>query len=205
MAARRAYPVCLPGNNTVLYPMPFSGGSRMNDFMDLCLRRQSCRDFTDKAVEHEKLARCVEAARLAPSACNSQPWSFVVVETPETVAAIGEAAHFFGFNERIKTARAFIVVVEEHARLNPRIRAMVNSQHFAAGDLGAATVTLCYAAEEQGLGTCILGVFDRVKIRELTGIPAEKALGCLVAVGYPKNDAIRAKTRKGLEEIVRFV
>ena len=53
----------------------------MNDFMDLCLSRQSCRKFTDRPVEREKLARCVEAARQAPSACNSQPWSFVAVET----------------------------------------------------------------------------------------------------------------------------
>ncbi|MDR0629155.1 MAG: nitroreductase family protein, partial [Treponema sp.] len=49
------------------------------DFLDLCLRRQSCRNFSDKPVEHDKLVKCVDAGHYAPSACNSQPWSFVVV------------------------------------------------------------------------------------------------------------------------------
>ena len=62
----------------------------MKDFMDLCLRRQSCRDFSDRPVEHEKLVQCIEAARLAPSGCNAQPWSFVVVEDP--AVEIGRAS-----------------------------------------------------------------------------------------------------------------
>ncbi|MDL2271510.1 nitroreductase family protein [Desulfovibrio sp. OttesenSCG-928-I05] len=177
----------------------------MKDFMDLCLRRQSCRDFAATPVEHEKLLYCVEAARLTPSGCNSQPWSFVVAESSETVQAVREAVHFLGSNEYIKSATAFIAVVEEHAKLMPKMRSLVNSQYFAAGDLGAATVTICYAAEDQGLGTCILGLFDRDAVKEIMGIPAEKSLGCLIAVGYPANDKVRTKARKSVEEIARFV
>ncbi|MDR0629429.1 MAG: nitroreductase family protein [Treponema sp.] len=60
----------------------------MNDFMDLCKRRQSCRDFSEKPVEHDKLLQCVEAGRLTHSACNAQPWSFVVVESPDMVSQV---------------------------------------------------------------------------------------------------------------------
>ncbi|MCD8139816.1 MAG: nitroreductase family protein [Planctomycetaceae bacterium] len=62
----------------------------MSDFMDLCLRRQTCREFADRPVEHDKPVQCVEAARNAPSGCNAQPWSFVVVESPDTVKQVGE-------------------------------------------------------------------------------------------------------------------
>ena len=68
----------------------------MQDFMELASQRQSCRDFSDKPVEHEKLIRCVEAALLTPSGCNSQPWSFVVVEEPAKVKSIAPLTQAMG-------------------------------------------------------------------------------------------------------------
>lgn len=175
------------------------------DFMDLCLRRQSCRNFADKPVEHEKLVKCIEAARLTPSGCNSQPWSFVVVEDPKLTPEVAKCAQQMGINEYIAGAKAFIVVLEEHAVLMPGIRKILDSQYFAKGDLGAAVVTICYAAEAQGLGTCILGVYDREKLGQLLNIPLEKQYAGLIAVGYAAEDKVRNKTRKPLEEIARFV
>ena len=124
--------------------------------MDICVRRQSCRKFADRPVQHDDLVKCVEAARLAPSACNSQPWSFVVVEKPEIVEQIAKGAMVLGSNATIDTAKAFIVVVEEYALLMPRLRAMLDNQYFAKGDLGAATVYLCLEAESLGLGSCVI-------------------------------------------------
>jgi nitroreductase len=181
------------------------GDTLMQDFLELCLRRQSCRDFADKTVEHEKLLRCVEAARLAPSACNSQPWSFVVVEDPKIVPEVAKCSQQMGFNEYIAGARAFIVVLEEHAVLVPNLRRVLDSQYFAKGDLGGAVLSICLQAESIGLGTCILGVYDREKLCELLGIPLEKQFGGLIAVGYPATDKVRTKVRKPLEEIARFV
>jgi len=93
----------------------------MSNFIELCRRRQSCRDFSDRPVEHEKLAQCVEAAHLAPSACNSQPWSFIVVEDPQLVSEVAKCAQPLGINEYIAKAKAFIVVLEEHAVLMPAL------------------------------------------------------------------------------------
>jgi nitroreductase len=177
----------------------------MSDFLDICLYRQSCRQFADTPVEHDKLVKCVEAARLAPSACNSQPWSFVVVETPEVVEKVAKCGQPMKINAFLSKAKAFIIVLEEHAILNPAVSGMLDSQYFAKGDLGAATVQICLEAATQGLGTCIIGLNDIPKLCELLNIPVAKQFASFVAVGYPLNDKIRVKDRKALDDIVRFV
>lgn len=177
----------------------------MQDFLELCGRRQSCRKFADKPVEKETLLRCVEAARLAPSACNSQPWSFVVVQQPDVLAQVAQATQQMGINDYTSAAEALVLVVEEHARLMPKLRCILDSQYFARHDLGAATLMLTLAAEDQGLGSCILGIFDREKINQAVGLPPEKNIVAVVALGYPEEDRVREKKRKPMEEIVRFV
>lgn len=177
----------------------------MEQFLELCTRRQTCRSFADRPVEHEKLVNCIEAARLAPSGCNAQPWSFVVVEDPGKVAQVAQCAQQMGMNEYAAGAKAFVVILEEHAVLMPAIRKMIDSQYFAKGDLGAAAVCVCMEAESQGLGSLILGIYDREKLCEILSIPPEKQFGALIAIGYAADDKVRTKSRKPLEEIARFV
>ena len=177
----------------------------MNDFLELCKRRQSCRGFAETPVEHEKLLNCVEAGRLAPSGCNGQPWSFVVVESKGLVAEVAKCGQQNSMNPYLSSAQAFIIVLEEHAVLMPALRNTLDSQYFAKGDLGAATVHICLEAETQGLGACFIGVYNRVRLCELLDIPLEKRFGALIAVGYPAKDEVRQKVRRPLEEMGRFV
>ncbi|MDR1438705.1 MAG: nitroreductase family protein [Clostridiales bacterium] len=177
----------------------------MGDFLELCRNRQSCRKFSDRSVEREKLLKCVEAGQLAPSACNSQPWSFVVAEKPDVVAEVAKCGQQMNFNGFLSGAKAFIVILEEHAVLAPPIRKIFDSQSFAKGDLGAATVQTCLEAASLGLGTCIIGLYDRERLCELLGIPAGKQFGAFIAVGYPADEKIRPKDRKPLESVARFV
>jgi nitroreductase len=177
----------------------------MKDFMELCLHRQSCRNFASRPVEREKLTRCAEAGRLAPSGCNGQPWSFVVVDDPKVVSEVAKCGQSMNNNGFLSKAGAFIVVLEEHAVLMPALRATLDSQYFAKGDLGAATVCACFEAADLGLGTCIIGVYDRETLSRLIGVPEEKQFGALIAVGYPAEDTIRPKTRKPFDKIVKFV
>jgi nitroreductase len=179
--------------------------SEHEDFLELCLRRQSCRSFADKPVEHEKLLKCVDAGRYAPSGCNSQPWSFVVAETADVVAEVAKCGQQMNMNPFLAGAQAFIVVLEEHAVLAPVVRHMIDSQYFAKGDLGAAVAHICLEAETQGLGTCIIGVYDRERICKALDIPIGKQFAALIAVGYPADGKVRPKSRKPLEEITRFV
>lgn len=177
----------------------------MKDFLELAAERQSCRGFADKPVEREKLMKCIEAARLAPSGCNAQPWSFVVAETPGKVAEVAKATQQMGINGWSSSAKSFIVVLEEHAVLMPAIRKMIESQYFAKADVGGAYLSICLEAANQGLGTCIIGMFDREHLSRHLDIPIEKTFAVVIAVGYPADEKIRNKVRKPLEEIVRFV
>ncbi len=177
----------------------------MKDFFELCKQRQSCRDFADKPIEHEKLIKCIEAARLAPSACNSQPWRFVVAETPDIVKQVAKCTQELGINAYTDGAKAFIIVLEDHAVLMPKIRSFLDSQYFAKGDLGAAEVTLCYAAQEQGLGSCVLGIYNREKLCEILNLKPDTRFFCVIALGYPKNETTLPKKRKDIEEIAKFV
>ncbi|MFP3155598.1 nitroreductase family protein [Lachnospiraceae bacterium ZAX-1] len=177
----------------------------MSDFIDLCLHRQSCRNFAEKPVEHEKLVSCVEAGRLAPSGCNGQPWSFIVVEDPKIVAEVAKCGQQNNMNPFLTKAGAFIVILEEHAVLAPTIRNILDSQYFAKGDLGAATLSVCFEAEAQGLGSCIIGMYNREELCKLLNIPIEKQFASLIAIGYAANSTVRDKIRKPLDEIVRFI
>jgi nitroreductase len=128
-----------------------------------------------------------------------------VVEKPELVAEVAKCGQQMSMNPFLSKAKAFIIVLEEHAVLAPGIRKIFDSQYFAKGDLGAATVQICLEATTQGLGTCIIGVYDREKICELLNIPATKQFGAFIAVGYPADEKIREKVRKNFEEVARFV
>lgn len=177
----------------------------MEDFFDLIGRRQSCRSYSAVPVEREKLLRCIEAARLAPSACNSQPWSFVIVNGGETARQVAKCLQGAGMNRFTDHCPAFVVALEEHANLSERVASAIKSQTFASVDIGLACMQFCLAATEQGLGTCIMGWFSEPRLRELLDIPKGKRVRLVIGVGYPANDAVRPKARKPLEQIARFI
>jgi nitroreductase len=177
----------------------------MNDFLELCLRRQSCRAFLEKSVEHEKLVNCAEAGRLSPSACNSQPWSFVVIESPDKVKEIAASGQQMNMNPFLSKAGAFIIVFEEYAQLMPSISGLLDSRYFVKSDIGGAVVNICLEAEAQGLGTCIIGIFNRTAIAKILNVPKEKSVAAFIAVGYPESGKVRNKIRKPIDEVARFV
>lgn len=177
----------------------------MSDFLDLAAKRQSCRSFSGAGVEREKLTKCVEAARFAPSGCNGQPWSFVVVDNPQKVAEVAKCAQPLDSNPFTDKAGAFIVVLEEHAVLKPRIRKMLDSQFFAKGDIGGAVLSICLEAADLGVGSCIIGLYDRETLCNIIGLPQEQRFGALIALGYAEDETVRPKARKALSEIVKYV
>jgi nitroreductase len=178
----------------------------MSDFLELASRRYSCRNFADRPIEHEKLVKCVEAARLAPSGCNAQPWKFVVVEDPKLLPEVAKTTQQLGLNGHNDKAKAFAIVLEEHAFLMPKVAPLFDSQVFARGDLGGAALSFCLEAESLGLGTCMIGLFDRKKLCELLDLPQNQRFFLVIAIGYPAHErADRPKSRKPLEEIARFI
>lgn len=175
-----------------------------SDFLQLVLSRQSDRVFDkSRPVELDKIERLLEAARLAPSACNAQPWRFVVVTDPELVGQIGQAAAGLGMNKFAKDAPLHILIVEESANFTSFIGGKVKEKHFPLIDIGIAAAHLTLAAESEGLGSCILGWFDEKRIKQLVGIPASKRLILDILIGYPLKEK-RKKSRKAKEKVVTF-
>ncbi len=175
----------------------------MEKFFEMIEKRESCRDYDSRPVEKELLTRMVEAARLAPSACNSQPWRFTVV-TGDTAASVAKCTQEMGMNKFTDAVPAFIVISEEKATLAASIAGKVKDQQYAPIDIGITTAHLCLAATALGLSTCILGWFSEDKLKKLLGNTIGNRVRLVLCVGYAKTDAIRTKKRKDMDEILYF-
>lgn len=174
------------------------------DFLRLVMSRQSDRAYDkEHSVEPEKLERILEAARLAPSACNAQPWKFVVVTDRELSRKVGKAAAGLGMNKFAKDAPVHILIVEESANITSLLGGKVKDKHFPLIDVGIAASHIVLAAESEGLGSCILGWFDEKEIKQLTGIPASKRLLLDIIVGYPLKEK-KKKIRKVKEKVISY-
>ena len=175
-------------------------------FMELVRRRQSVRGYAAQAVEHDKIRRCIEAARLAPSACNSQPWRFIVVDEPELKNQLADltADRWLPLNHWTKQAPVHVVIVVEAANLTSRIGAAVKKRDFPWIDVGIAAEHFCLQAAAEGLGTCMLGWFKEEKVKRLLAIPASKRVGLLITLGYPADGTIRPKIRKAIDDMLSW-
>ena len=175
-------------------------------FLDLAKSRQSVRAYISKPVEKEKIIRCLEAARLAPSACNSQPWKFIVVDDPELKNTIADATNnrALPLNHFTKQATVHVVIVREKSKITSKLGGMIRNKTYALMDIGIAAEHFCLQAETEGLGTCILGWFDEKKVKELLNIPKNKRAELIITVGYPASDEKREKKRKDLEDIYSY-
>lgn len=176
--------------------------SKNRDFMellDLIQKRQSDRQYEARPVDRELVVKCLEAARLAPSACNSQPWKFVVVDEPQLVLQVGEAAAGMGMNKFAKEVPVIVAVVLEKMNLTARIGSVIKDKEYSLLDMGIAVEHFCLQAAELGLGTCIMGWFDEKKVKKLLGIK-NKRVPLLITLGYPAGER-RRKIRKSLDDM----
>lgn len=169
------------------------------------LRRESCRAYSSEPVAREKLHRLLEAACLAPSAGNGQPWRFHVVTHAETLAKLAPLTQISGINAFSGEAPCIIAVWELVAdRMLERYGAAYNT--WAPMDIGLSVAHLCLAAAQEGLGTCIMGVFDQAACKQLLGIPPEGTLRLLITVGYPREvKAPREKKRLPVDRVATFL
>ena len=176
------------------------------DFLELVSSRQSVRGFdSDRPVEKEKLERIVETARLAPSACNAQPWSFVVVDEPELKNQVADAtsSRVLGMNHFTKQAPVHLLLVEEKVNVSSGIGGWIKKKDYAQMDLGIVAAHIVLAAQAEGLGTCIVGWFDEDKVKELLHIPSSKRVWLDIVIGY-SSQPLRKKSRKPMDKVLSF-
>lgn len=177
------------------------------DILELSKVRQSCRSFSSKPVPKEMVEKFLEAARLSPSACNSQPWKFIVVSSPEMHDKVAEAAFSgkYSMNAFAKKAPVIVLVARDKDKLIPAVGGFMMGTQFALVDIGIAAEHLVLAAAEQGIGTCYLGIFDEKDIKKVLKLPRNLKIELVVPMGYPENETIRVKSRKPLDEIASFI
>ena len=171
------------------------------------LKRQSCRSYSGKKVEREKLEQIIEVARFAPSARNTQPWKFFCVcEDEEVVDKVRKSVQPLGVNKFTDNATAFIVIVEQKPWFLLDKIERLKHRDFVSIDVGITTAHLVLAAEELGLSTCILGMFNEEKVKEAINFKKEDMVRLVVAVGYSsENDFIREKKRKDGTDLVEYL
>lgn len=175
-----------------------------SEFLELVKKRQSTRGYSEVPVEEEKLNRCLEAARLAPSACNAQPWKFIVVDQAGLRHQIAQAtsSRVLNMNHFTMQAPVLIVIVMEKANFTSSVGQVLKDKEYPLMDIGIAAENFCLQAVAEGMGTCILGWFDEPKVKKLLNIPKTKRVPLIITLGYPSSDEIRTKRRKVLGEIV---
>ena len=175
------------------------------NFLKLVSQRRSVRKYKPGPVEKEKLRVCLEAARLAPSACNAQPYKFIVVDDPSVKDKVAASA-FSGIHSACKFAAqagALVVVVSQKGKLSAWLGNQMQDTSFRLVDIGIAAEHFVLAAEEQGLGTCWLGWFDARGVAKALGLPAGCKAEVMLSVGYA-DEAPPARKRKTIEEISSF-
>lgn len=176
-------------------------GDRMMDFLEIANARQSCRNFDAmRAVEEEKLNKILEAARLAPSASNGQPYHLTVCNG-ELAKSVAAATQSGGVNKFSSCAPVQIVISEKPNIKDTIDGSKVTGTDYRSIDIGIMVAYLTAEATTQGLSTCILGWLDGDALRDLCGLDGTARL--VVSLGYAKaDDKLRSKKRKSADELV---
>jgi len=175
-------------------------------FQQLVQNRRSIRTYLDKPIEREKILTCIEAARLAPSADNVQPWRFLIIDDPGLKGRLA-AEVFSGIYSISRFAGKAPVIIVILARLDiiaNRIGKQIQNIHYYLIDIGIAGEHIVLQAQELGLGTCWVGWFNIRRARKILKIPRKYKIVSMMAMGYYEKRPSKEKKRKTLEDIAWF-
>ncbi|MFZ2655541.1 MAG: nitroreductase family protein [Victivallales bacterium] len=177
-------------------------------FLELVKKRRSCRDYSGAPVPDELIGNCLEAARLAPSACNKQPWRFIIVKDCGLRSRICSEGLLPGIPMPwTQKAPAIVVLCAETSIITHTIAPMISKVQYHLIDIGIAGEHFVLAAEAQGLGTCWIGWFNEKKIRKILNLPRSFQVLSLITLGYPANPDKQGNdiNRMKLKDIARTI
>ncbi len=176
-------------------------------FLTWVKKRKSIRKYSSRPVPREMIDSCLEAARLAPSACNSQPWSFIVVDDEKIKNEIVKKAlsGIYKMNDFVREAPTLIVVLTEHSAYIARMGGQLRHVKYSLIDIGIACEHLILRAVELGLGTCWLGWFNEKAVKKVLGLPKSKKIDVMISLGYPEVADGKDKKRKSLKKTRRYL
>lgn len=175
--------------------------------LDLVRRRQSVRHYTRRPVAREAIERCLEAARLAPSACNSQPWHFIVADRDPLRQRLADAAFagVFAMNTFAREAPVLVTLVAERSKPHAALGGWLRRTPYNLIDLGIAGEHFVLQATAEGLDTCWLGWFDGRAVKRILGLPRRAHAAIMLSLGYAASRREFAAPRKPLDAIRHYV
>jgi nitroreductase len=165
------------------------------DIYEAVRERTSIRAYKPDPIEEDKLERILDAARLAPSGKNGQPWTFIVVKDEEIRRKLVPACKN---QEFVGQAPVVVVACGNEERAYKKMGGYWNSMPL---DIGIAIEHLMLAAVSEGLGTCWIGAFFEEQVREILGVPEGVKIVALTPIGYPAGEKT-PRPRKSLDEII---
>lgn len=177
----------------------------MKGLDEIIKERRSIRSYLDKPVEKEKIEKILDSARLAPSACNAQPWRFVVVQDlniREKIINKGLGGLVVP-NSWAKSAPVLIIVCSETDLFTHKIGERIQGVQYHLIDIGISMEHLVLKATELGLGSCYIGWFKGNVIKKILKFPLSWKVECLITLGYPK-EIPKELPRRELSDIVRY-
>lgn len=167
------------------------------DFYEVIRTRRSIRSYKPDPIPEEVLMRIMDAARIAPSGSNRQPWKFIVVKDEELRKRLAAACHNQTF---IAEAPVIIVACGYNIHWN---RGGYMGDLSMLIDVSIAFTHLILAARAEGLGTCWIGAFDNEEVKKILGVPEDVNVVAITPLGYPKDEEFREPgSRKALSEII---
>ncbi len=179
----------------------------MKTFEELVLNRQSTRSFSNKEIEIEKLNKICKIACLSPSSCNSQPWKLHIIRpTYKKLDDLRKACQPVRLNPFLINVQNFIVIEQTFGNIKSKSGGFFSNNDLNSIDLGILAAHLCLAAEEEGLGTCMIAAFRNKTINKALGFNKLRRIRLVVALGYPADDyEIRKKIRKDINDTVFII
>jgi nitroreductase len=174
-------------------------------FQELVRGRRSVRRYLDQPVERDALLTCLEAARLAPSAENVQPWRFLVIDDPDIKERFSDVVFsgIYRVSRFAAKAPVLILILARPDLLADRIGKPFRNISFYLIDVGIAGGHIALQAEELGLGTCWIGWFNERRARKFFRVPRKYKIVCLMTLGHYEKRP-RERSRKSLDDIVWF-
>jgi len=174
------------------------------DFCQIVKKRQSTRKYdASRQVEDEKLQSILEAARLAPPACNGQPY-FMSVCRGQSAKDVAKACMGMGMNSFAADAPVLIVISEEDYVKSAAVGSKLKNNDYRSIDIGILAAYITAQACELGLSTCILGWLDDKKIRQICSL--DHPVRLVITLGYEEaGDKLRDKKRKNMDKLVKYV
>lgn len=167
--------------------------------------RRSIREYTNEGIDKDTILQCIEAARLSPSACNAQPWKYIVINDPAFKEEFCKQAFSGIYSNTMFAAKAPVIVaiVADKPNLTSWIGNKIQQTSFELTDVGISCAHFVLRAKDLGLGTCIIGWFSHEKAAKALKLPKNKKIILLVSLGHPAQDPA-PRPRKKIEEMCSF-